>query len=90
MTREKIGEMNGGWAMMLKVALASYPLVLAWAGWASYEIVAMTANRWTSKNQAEYAAEHARDHAKLPPNHVTAAIESASHRISRLEGFHLK
>ena len=28
-----IGDMNGSWAILLRLALASYPLILAWTVW---------------------------------------------------------
>lgn len=29
----KIGQLNGPWSILLRLALASYPLILAWAVW---------------------------------------------------------
>lgn len=32
----KIGQLNGKWALLFKVALASYPFVIAWAVWMTH------------------------------------------------------
>lgn len=36
----RIGSLNGKWAMLFKLALASYPFVLAWAVWVTSNIFA--------------------------------------------------
>lgn len=36
----KIGQLNGKWAMLFKVAMSTYPLILAWGVWVTTEIYA--------------------------------------------------
>jgi low affinity Fe/Cu permease len=33
MVNKKIGELNGPWAVLLRLALGSYPLVVSWCIW---------------------------------------------------------
>ena len=33
----KIGDMNGPWAVMLRIALGTYPMVLAWGVWVTVQ-----------------------------------------------------
>ena len=56
MTQAKVGELNGRWALLLKVGLATYPIVLvlaiSWAGWVTKETLRTIAfrdagPRWT-------------------------------------------
>lgn len=35
--RRTIGNMNGPWAILLRIALATYPLVLAWGIWVTVQ-----------------------------------------------------
>ena len=39
MTRQPIGNLNGHWATLLRFCLATYPLLIGWAGWVTVEQV---------------------------------------------------
>jgi len=41
----RIGQLNGKWSVLLRLALASYPLVLAWSVWVTTNIFADQAAR---------------------------------------------
>lgn len=94
MASQPIGEMNGAWSLLAKLALASYvPVILAlgsWGWWVSAELIAMAANRWTSKDQTAYMQHHNQIHSDLPPDFVEEGIATNRAGISRLENFHLK
>ena len=49
---QQIGQMNGGWAVLLKMALATYPIVIGWAGWATVELIQITADEFRSSRIA--------------------------------------
>ena len=59
MASQPIGQLNGRWAAMLKVALATYPIILAaaitWSVWVTANIFELRAfaqqgPRWTAKD----------------------------------------
>jgi hypothetical protein len=65
MAGEKIGDMNGKWAVMVKICLVLFPffggVIVTFDAWQSQRIIthgetiaAMGANRWTSGDQAAY------------------------------------
>lgn len=45
-----IGELNGGWALLLKILLGSYPFLLAWASWVTVNVIVLSANEFTSSD----------------------------------------
>ena len=60
MAAKKLGDLNGYWALLLKVTLAIVPIIAAMAGWATKEVLAnsrdvavMKQNRFTSKDGLE-------------------------------------
>ena len=44
-----IGNLNGRWAFLLKMFLATYPLVLAWGGWVTWETISCVEARANSR-----------------------------------------
>jgi len=58
----RIGNLNGPWSIMLRLALATYPLVLAWAVWVTSNVFADIAfrssgDRFTAGDAAKMRAE---------------------------------
>lgn len=41
----KVSEIGGGWTVLLKGALATYPLMLAWGGWVTIGLVELKSFR---------------------------------------------
>lgn len=79
---QKIGEMNGGWALLLKIQLALLPIIIMWIAWASVSIVQIQANRFTSQDWIEAMD---RLEKKMPPQWVVLLLEDHTKRIERLE-----
>lgn len=58
----RIGNLNGPWSVMLRLALASYPLVLAWSVWVTSNVFADIAfrnsgDRFTTADGAKLRAD---------------------------------
>ena len=82
----RIGQLNGPWSVLLRLALASYPLVLSWAVWMTVhqfqdEAFRTSGERFTQLDGAKLKAE------------VLAAIAAAGtfpqewrDRIIKIEG----
>ena len=85
MPNQPIGQLNGKWGMLLKVALATYPFVLAWAVFVTVNIFELKAfasagPRWT-KVDAELQEKtihewvSAKIAAEVPPRQVIQRLD---------------
>ena len=68
----RIGELNGPWSILLRVALATYPLILAWTVWITNETFYNRAfrdrgDRFTKTDGLVMEARIMEIIAKLPP-----------------------
>jgi hypothetical protein len=87
-SRVPIGQLNGRWAMLLKVGLATYPILLAagltWATWVTASVMELNTfmrggPRWTEKDAQIQTGViqqwvDARIEAKVPPVAVVARL----------------
>ena len=81
-----VGSLNGKWAVLLKFALATYPMVVMWAVWASSEIVTITATRFDIRDGIALRTElvaKIRDHAA--DGHPQPWVRD---QLTRLQDFH--
>ena len=76
-----IGNLNGRWAFLLKLFLATYPLVIAWGGWVTWETI-RCAESHTSSRMAEDLRTVIRDVAAI--DRKIARIESRWEEYDRL------
>ena len=87
-SRVPIGQLNGRWAMLLKVGLATYPILLAagltWATWVTASVMELNTfmrggPRWTEKDAQIQTGViqqwvDTRIEAKVPPVAVVARL----------------
>ena len=93
-TSNKVGDLNGKWSLLFKLALATYPMVLGWSGWVTVEMITMKANRFTIQDgiaqHEQYRTElsaHA-DHGH-PPKWVEASVQDLKVRMDTLDSRNL-
>lgn len=87
--RRTIGNMNGPWAILLRLALASYPLVLTWAVWVTTETFDNRAfrnsgERFTSADALKMRAEMTKESTEATTNQ-NKYLASISDRLVRIE-----
>jgi len=99
MAAPKIGEMNGRWAVLLKFVLATYPVVLVWAGWiqtslhnVDNRVTAIEASRFTASDGAALR-DRVMEKANVPPTIVVYRLDTMEAALVRIEAkidrFHL-
>lgn len=86
----RIGELNGAWAVLLRLALATYPMLIFWAAWVTVSIM-------TIRGFIDFAAMTTQDGERLrvllehridehagkghPPEWVRREIDAIQERI---------
>jgi hypothetical protein len=84
-----IGNMNGPWAILLRLALATYPCIIAWSVWVTvqeFEDIAFRkqGDRFTATDAARMSLEIEKRFSTLPPDdwkNRIVAIESNQQMI---------
>ena len=84
---KRIGELNGPWSLLLRIALATYPLLLLWGAWVTMTMMQI---QYTYFSRAEFIElEHriessVREHADHghPPKWVIDILERHEKKIN--------
>lgn len=97
-TDNKIGQLNGPWSFMFRLALASYPLVLGWCVWVTvqqFDDIAFrnAGNRFTATEAAQMESRINTRINDLPPVQWQKRVEAMENKqneilqaLGRIEG----
>lgn len=90
-THKRIGELNGPWAVLLRVMLATYPPLLAgllgWGSWVSREVILATDFR--TRSEARIAQlEASRNTDNIQTARIEVLLEEIKTKLNQFEKAH--
>ena len=79
---EKIGDLNGWWGMWFKLALATYPFLMMWATWVTYETMSNQYFRLSGELFTRSAASQLRSEIK---DDMRGEVRMVNESLARLD-----